>query len=60
MKVTHLDSQQRRELERRRHHTHDRRIYARLSAVLWVADGKTRVEVASLLGCHPDFQQSTE
>jgi transposase len=51
MKLIHLDHQQRRELERRRHETHEKRIYERLSAVLWVADGKTRFEVADLLGC---------
>ena len=42
MKPIHLDPQQRRELERRRHQTPDKRIYERLSAVLWVADAKTR------------------
>jgi transposase len=51
MKPIHLDPQQRQEFQRRRHQTHDKRIYARLSAVLWVADGKTRFEVADLLGC---------
>ena len=51
MKPIHLDSQQRQALQRRRHQTHDKRIYERLSAVLWVADGKTRFEVADLLGC---------
>jgi DNA-binding CsgD family transcriptional regulator len=51
MKLIHLDPRQRQELERRRHETHDKRIYERLSAVLWVADGKTRFEVADLLGC---------
>jgi transposase len=50
MKPIHLDPQQRRELERRRHATHDKRIFERLSAVLWVADGKARFEVADLLG----------
>jgi transposase len=50
MKPIHLDPQQRRELERRRHETHDKRIFERLSALLWVADGKTRFEVADLLG----------
>jgi hypothetical protein len=50
MKPIPLDPQQRRELERRRHQSHDKRIYERLSAVLWVADGRTRVEVADLLG----------
>ena len=51
MKPIQLDPQQRQELERRRHDTHDKRIYERLCAVLWVADGKTRFEVADLLGC---------
>jgi transposase len=51
MKPIHLDPEQRRELEGRRHQTHNKRIYQRLSAVLWVADGKTRFQVAALLGC---------
>jgi transposase len=50
MNPIHLDAQQRHELQRRRHQTHDKRVYERLSAVLWVADGKTRFEVADLLG----------
>src|SRR5262245_64924275 len=50
MKPIQLDRQQRQELQRRRHQTHDKRIYERLSTVLWVADGKTRFEVADLLG----------
>src|SRR5205085_10982598 len=50
MKPIHLDAQQRQELQRRRHQTHDKRVFERLSAVLWVADGKTRCEVADLLG----------
>jgi transposase len=50
MKPTQLDPQQRQELQRRRRQTHDKRLYERLSAVLWVADGKTRCEVADLLG----------
>jgi hypothetical protein len=50
MKPIQLDAQQRQELQRRRHETHDKRLYERLSAVLWVADGKTRCEVADLLG----------
>jgi hypothetical protein len=40
MKLIHLDPQQRKAIERRRHETHDRRIYERLSVVLWVAEGK--------------------
>jgi len=51
MKPIHLDPEHRQELERRRHETHDKRIYERLSAVLWVADGKDRFDVADLLGC---------
>jgi transposase len=51
MKPIHLDAQQRQEYQCRRHQTHDKRVYERLSAVLWVADGKTRCEVADLLGC---------
>jgi transposase len=51
MKTIHLDPQQPRELDGRRHKTRDKRVYERLSAVLWVADGKTRCEVADLLGC---------
>jgi transposase len=51
MKPIHLDQSQRQDLRRRRRETPDRRIYERLSAVVWVADGKTRFEVAALLGC---------
>src|SRR5262245_37265392 len=50
MKPIHLDRQQRQELQRRRRQTQDKRLYERFSAVLWVADGKTRFEVADLLG----------
>jgi transposase len=50
MKSIHLDAQPRQELQRRRHQTHDRRVYERLSAVLWAADGMARCEVADLLG----------
>ena len=51
MKSISLDPPQRQELERRRHETHDKRLYERLSAVLWVAGGKDRFDVADLLGC---------
>jgi Helix-turn-helix domain len=51
MKPIHLEPQQHKELQRRCHQTRDKRLYERLSAVLWVADGKTRFEVADLLGC---------
>jgi transposase len=50
MKSIPLDPQQRQDLERRRRQTHDKRVFERLSAVLWVADGRTRFEVADLLG----------
>jgi transposase len=50
MKPIQLDAQQRRELQRRRCETHGKRLYERLPAVLWIAEGKTRCEVADLLG----------
>jgi transposase len=50
MKPIVLSAEQRRELERRRKATLDRRIYQRLTAVLAVAAGNTREEVAELLG----------
>jgi transposase len=50
MKLIHLDREQTKEIERRRHETHDRRIYERLSAVPWVVAGKDRFDVADLLG----------
>jgi transposase len=50
MKPVRLDAQQRQDLQRRRHETHDKHLYERLAALLWVADGKTRFEVADLLG----------
>jgi hypothetical protein len=51
MKLIHLDLQQRKEIERRRHATRGRRVYEWLSAVLWVAGSKDRFDVADLLGC---------
>jgi transposase len=50
MKPIFLTSEQRQDIERRRKETLDRRIYQRLTAVLAVAAGKTRGEVADLLG----------
>src|SRR4051794_38227347 len=50
MKPIHLDPKTRQELQRRRRQTHDKRVYERLSAVLWIAKGKSRYEVADLLG----------
>lgn len=49
MKPIVLDKKQRAEIEKRRRENHDKRIYARLSAVLWVANGRARQEVAALL-----------
>src|SRR3954465_15279496 len=50
MKPIVLTAGQRREIERRRKDTLDRRVYQRLTAVLAVAADKTREEVAELLG----------
>ena len=45
-----LTAEQRKEVERRRKKTLDRRIYQRLTAVLAVAAGHTPEDVAQLLG----------
>jgi transposase len=50
MKLIILTVELRKQIERRRKQTLDRRIYQRLSAILAVAEGKTREEVAHLLG----------
>jgi transposase len=50
MKPIDLTSEQRKEIERRRKASLDRRVYQRLTAVLAVAAGKTREDVAELLG----------
>src|SRR3954463_16683192 len=50
MKPIVLTDEQRKEIERRRKQTLDRRIYQRLTAVLAIASGKSREEVAELLG----------
>lgn len=50
MKPIVLTGEQRKEIERRRKDTLDRRVYQRLTAVLAVAADKTREEVAELLG----------
>src|SRR5262249_61432160 len=50
MKPLVLTVEQRRDIERRRKDTLDRRVYQRLTAVLAVAADKTREEVAELLG----------
>jgi transposase len=50
MKIIRLTDQQRRDIGERRRQAQDRRIYQRLSAVLWCDAGRTREEVAELLG----------
>ncbi len=50
MKRIHLDLQQRKEIERRRHATRGRRIYKWLAAVLWAAGSKGHFDVADLPG----------
>jgi transposase len=50
MKLIQLTREQRQEIEQRRKASHDRRLYERLTAVLGVAAGRTRADVADLLG----------
>jgi hypothetical protein len=50
MKPIVLPPEQWREIERRRKDTLDRRVYQRLTAVLTIAEGNSREEVAHLLG----------
>jgi transposase len=50
MKTIDLTPRQRKGIEERRRHAQDRRIYQRLSAVLWIDAGRTREEVAQLVG----------
>src|SRR4051795_11462880 len=50
MKAIRLTPQQRKAISERRRHAPDRRVYQRLSAVLWSDDGRTREEIAELLG----------
>jgi transposase len=50
MKTIRLTAQQRKDIVERRRHAQDRRIYQRLSALLWVDDGRSREEIADLLG----------
>src|SRR4051812_21595506 len=50
MKTIRLTPQQRKDINERRRQAPDRRIYQRLSAVLWSDHGRTREEVADLLG----------
>src|SRR5947209_9906181 len=50
MKAIRLTPQQRNDISERRRQAQDRRVYQRLSAVLWSDDGRTREEIADLLG----------
>src|SRR3954451_771357 len=50
MKTIQLTPQQRKDISERRRHAEDRRIYQRLSAVLWSDDGRSREEIAALVG----------
>jgi transposase len=50
MKTIQLTPQQRQDISDRRRQAQDRRIYQRLSAVLWSDDGRTREEIAELVG----------
>jgi transposase len=49
MKTIELSAKQRREIQERRRQASDRRIYQRLSTLLWIDEGRTREEVADLL-----------
>ena len=50
MKTIQLTPQQRNDISERRRQAQDRRVYQRLSAVLWSDDGRTREEIAELVG----------
>jgi transposase len=50
MKTIALSAKHRQEIQDRRRQADDRRIFQRLSALLWIDEGRTRDEVAELLG----------
>jgi transposase len=50
MKTIELSAKQRQEIQERRRQAGDRRIFQRLSTLLWIDEGRTREEVADLLG----------
>ena len=50
MKTITLSAKQRQEIQERRRQASDRRIFQRLSTLLWIDEGRTREEVAELLG----------
>jgi transposase len=53
MKIIQLTPQQRKVIEEQRRTAENRRIYQRLSVLLWIDDGRTREEVAHLVGVSP-------
>src|SRR3954465_10782653 len=50
MKTIRLTPQQRNDISERRRQAQDRGVFQRLSAVLWSDDGRTREEIAELVG----------
>ncbi len=50
MRNIELSARQRQEIPQRRRQAGDRRIFQRLSALLWIDEGRTREEIAELLG----------
>jgi transposase len=50
MKIIQLTPRQRKDISDRRRQAQDRRVYQRLSAILWSDDGRTREEIARLTG----------
>jgi transposase len=50
MKTVRLAPQQRKDISDRRRNAQDRRTYQRLSAVLWSDEGRSREEIAELVG----------
>src|SRR5215211_673588 len=50
MKTIRLTPQQRNDICERRRQAQDRRVFQRLSAVLWSEDGRTREEIAESVG----------
>jgi transposase len=50
MKTIQLTPRQRKDISARRRNAQDRRVYQRLSVVLWSDDGRSREEIAGLVG----------
>jgi transposase len=50
MKIIQLTPRQRKDISERRRQAQDRRVYQRLSAILWSDDGRSREEIARLVG----------